>query len=156
MKPLNLPPIELRTRKEGEITKVFDPLRKIWVTLTPEERVRQYFTSWLKIHLGYPPSLMANEIGITQNGRKRRCDTVVFSSTGAPLIIVEYKAPEINVTQEVFDQIVRYNICLKAKYLIVSNGLKHYCCKIDYNSGSYSFIPKIPSYSELINPISEN
>lgn len=117
--------------------------------LTPEEFVRQNFTSWLMGSLNYPPSVMANEIGIRLNGTLRRCDTVVFDPDGSPLMIVEYKAPTINVTQDVFDQIVRYNMVLHAKYLIVSNGLRHFCCRIDYNHDTYHFLPRIPDYAEM-------
>ena len=92
---------------------------------------------------------MGNEVSLTQNGIARRCDTVVGDRTGQPLVIVEYKAPSINVTQKTFDQIVRYNMVLKAKYLIVSNGLNHYCCQIDYDNGSYRFLEAIPEYREL-------
>ena len=92
---------------------------------------------------------MANEIGIELNGTKRRCDTVVFNSDGTPLVIVEYKAPDISISQNVFDQIVRYNMVLRAGYLIVSNGITHYCCVIDYDRNTYHFIPEIPDYSSL-------
>ncbi len=99
---------------------------------------------------------MSNEIGIEVNGTRKRCDTVVFRREGTPLLIVEYKAPEINVTQAVFDQIVRYNMRLHAEYLIVSNGLNHYCCKIDYAANTYHFIPQIPDYQTLAFPAAEN
>ncbi|MBD5271917.1 MAG: type I restriction enzyme HsdR N-terminal domain-containing protein [Bacteroides sp.] len=153
---LNLPPVELRTKEDDGLLKVFDPLREKYVALTPEEYVRQHFTSWLRNNLHFPASLMANEIGIDLNGMKKRCDTVVFNPDGSPLIIVEYKAPEVQITQNVFDQIVRYNMTLKAKYLIVSNGLNHYCCVINYRTGSYNFIPAIPDYNDLRNAYSEN
>ncbi len=147
---LNLPPVELRMRESQGEVKVFDTLRSKWVTLTPEEWVRQHFASWLQSEYGYPASLMANEIGIEVNGTRKRCDTVVFTREGSPRIIVEYKAPDIKITQTVFDQIVRYNMTLHADYLIVSNGLNHYCCKIDYSAGNYNFIPQIPNYSSTL------
>lgn len=153
---LNLPPVDLRIKEEDGILKVFDKLRGKYVALTPEEFVRQHFTSWLSTQLHYPVSLMANEIGIEFNGMKKRCDTVVFNPDGTPLMIVEYKAPEVQITQNVFDQIVRYNMTLRASYLVVSNGLNHYCCKIDYAGGTYHFIPTIPDYAELRRPFSEN
>lgn len=154
--PLNLPPVELRLSREGEIVKVFDTLRKKFVTLTPEEYVRQHFVNWLINCKRYPTSLMANEIGIELNGTRRRCDSVVFDQRGLPMLIIEYKAPHIPITQNVFDQIVRYNMTLRAKYLIVSNGLSHYCCVIDYEKGNYQFIPDIPDYIEMTNRISDN
>lgn len=89
---------------------------------------------------------MANEIGIELNGTKRRCDTVVFDIDGTYLMIIEYKAPDIIITQEVFDQIVRYNHILRAKFLIVSNGLKHYCCIMDYIGNTYRFLKSVPDY----------
>ncbi len=153
---LNLPPAELHLSRCGKIVKVFDQLRKKYVVLTPEEYVRQNFVAWLIKYLHYPESLLANEIGINLNGTKKRCDTVVFNPNGSPLIIVEYKAPDIVITQNVFDQIMRYNMCLHARYLIVSNGMKHYCCVINYENGAYNFIPNIPDYTELKNIFSIN
>lgn len=154
--PLNLPYLELKVREEENMLKVFDSLRGKYVALTPEEYVRQHFTAWLRSSLHYPASLMANEIGIEVNGMKKRCDTLVFSSNGSPIVIIEYKAPDVVISQTVFDQIVRYNMALKARYLIVSNGLNHYCCVIDYKSNSYNFIPTIPDYREITKVYSEN
>ena len=149
--PLNLPPIDdLRTRLEKGILKVFDPLRAKYVAMTPEEFVRQHFTRWMITHLSYPPSLMNNEVSISLNNTKRRCDTVVFRSDGSPLMIVEYKAPTVAVSQDVFDQIARYNMVLKSRYLVVSNGLSHYCCEMDYESGSYSFLREIPVWNRTL------
>lgn len=153
---LNLPPVELRLNEEEGILKVFDPLRRKYVALTPEEFVRQHFTAYLQNSLHYPASLMANEIGLDFNGMKKRCDTVIFNSDGSPLVIVEYKAPDVNISQATFDQIARYNMTLKARYLIVSNGINHYCCVIDYKNSSYHFIPAIPDYREMKNGICEN
>ena len=92
---------------------------------------------------------MGNEISLVQNGRKRRCDTVVYDKTGRPFVIVEYKAPHIEITQAVFDQITRYNMVLKVDYLVVSNGMQHYCCRMDYDTQSYSFLSDIPDYDAL-------
>lgn len=147
---LNLPAVALRLRDEGDSMKVFDPLREKWITLTPEEWVRQHFVNWLNTEFHYPATLTANEIGIEVNGTRKRCDTVVFRREGSPLLIVEYKAPAVKITQEVFDQIVRYNMTLRAEYLVVTNGLNHYCCKIDYAGNTYHFIPRIPDYRDLL------
>lgn len=144
--PLNLPPVDLRFRMEDNILKVFDPLRAKYVAMTPEEYVRQHFTAWLTSSLGYPKSLVSNEVSIKLNNTRRRCDTVVFRSDGSPLMIVEYKAPAVAINQEVFDQIARYNIVLRSRYLVVSNGLNHYCCEMHYDSNSYTFLPEIPEY----------
>lgn len=146
---LNLPAVPLRLKEEDGILKVFDPLRDKYVALTPEEFVRQHFTAWLRDARHYPASLMANEIGIEVNGTRKRCDTVVFGNDGKPMVIVEYKAPDVTVNQAVFDQIVRYNMTLHADYLVVSNGINHYCCVMDYENGTYHFIPEIPDYLSL-------
>lgn len=147
---LNLPPAPLRIQDD----KVWDALRKKWVTLTPEEWVRQHFVHWMQTDRHYPPSLMANEQGLHINGTLKRCDTVVFGRDGKPLIIIEYKAADVPMTQDVFDQIVRYNMVLHARYLIVSNGMQHYCCKIDYTRNTYHFIRTVPTFDEVINPFS--
>lgn len=146
---LNLPSVALKLKEEDDIIKVWDELRKKYVALTPEEFVRQHFTAWLQSDYHYPASLMANEIGIVNNGNRRRCDTVIFGRDAKPMIIIEYKAPDVIISQTVFDQIVRYNMVLHADYLIVSNGVSHYCCRIDYANNTYHFIPTIPDYREL-------
>lgn len=149
LRPLSIPYASLRLAKdEKDNLKVFDPLRKKFVALTPEEFVRQNFVGWLTTHFGYPASLMANEVEIELNGTKKRCDTVVYGRQCQPLMIIEYKAPDVEITQNTFDQIVRYNRELKARYLIVSNGRNHYCCVIDYERDSYNFIRLIPQYNE--------
>lgn len=146
----------MRIKQEGNIKKVYDTLRDKYVALTPEELVRQQFTSWMRAEFHYPASVMANEIGLKLNGTQRRCDTVVFSPDGTPLLIIEFKAPNVAVTQDTFDQIVRYNMILRAKYLIVSNGIKHYCCVVDYKRNTYHFIPQIPDYREITSPFGNN
>lgn len=147
---LNLPEIaaEYRLGEDG-VRRIYDRLRRKYVALTPEEWVRQNFVGYLIDGLGYNASLMANEAGLVQNGIRRRCDTVVFDRHGSPLVIVEYKSPAVSVTQRVFDQIVRYNSVLKAPVLIVSNGLSHYCCRVDIAGGSYEFLRGIPSWEQL-------
>ena len=149
MVQLNLPVANLRIRNVDGSPQVFDQLRHRFVALTPEEFVRQHFVSFLIHSKNFPAGLMGNEISLVQNGIKRRCDTLVTDRSGSPFVIVEYKAPTIEITQHVFDQIVRYNMVLRARYLIVSNGLRHFCCSIDYASGTYSFLPDIPPYDQL-------
>lgn len=146
---LNIPLQKMRLNLEGKILKVYDSLRKKYVVMTPEEFVRQQFTSWLIDALHFPPSLMANEVGIKLNDTLRRCDTVVFNSDGSYLMIIEYKAPYINITQEIFNQIVRYNMVLKASYLTVTNGMEVYCCRIDYTRNAYDFLQQMPDYSVI-------
>ena len=150
MVELNLPEYDYKVKKrEDGAWAIWDRLRSRWVSLTPEEWVRQHFVEWLISDKGFPAALMGNEVSLTQNGIARRCDTVVGDRTGLPLVIIEYKAPTINITQNTFDQIVRYNMVLHARYLIVSNGMTHYCCRIDYEKGSYRFLEDIPPYNEL-------
>ena len=118
--------------------------------LTPEEWVRCIFVHFLLAHKGYPQALMANEVQVQLNGTKKRCDTVLYRRDLTARMIVEYKAPEIEITQKVFDQITRYNMVLKVDYLIVSNGLQHYCCRIDYEHNSYTFFAGYTRVSKLI------
>ena len=147
---LNLPQRNFNVKVTPQGNRViFDRLRRRFVTLTPEEWVRQNFVEFLIADRGFPAGLMSNEMSLTQNGISRRFDTVVTDHHGSPMVIVEYKAPSIKITQTVFDQICRYNMVLQAQYLIVSNGLQHYCCKIDYTHNSYSFLPDVPSYNAL-------
>lgn len=146
---LNLPSYPHRIKHTDSGDKIHDLLRNKYVSLTPEEWVRQHFIAFLINHKGYKASLMANEVSLTLNNTQRRCDTVVFDSTATPLVIIEYKAPSIEITQKVFDQIVRYNMVLQAHYLIVTNGITHYCCLIDYGNHTYKFLTEIPPYSEL-------
>ena len=150
MQHLNLPEYQFNIKKKGtDSLVIFDTLRKRWVALTPEEWVRQNFVRYLIEDREFPAALMNNEISLTQNGIKRRCDTLVADRQGLPLVIVEYKAPTIEISQKTFDQIVRYNMVLRAQYLIVTNGMRHYCCKIDYENNSYAFLQEIPPYNVL-------
>ena len=148
---LNLPPFDVKISTEGGKKRIFDFIRKRYVALTPEEWVRQHFVHFLADYKQYPASLMANEVNLKLNGMSRRCDTVVYDRSLAPRVIVEYKAPSVEITQKVFDQICRYNMVLQVSYLIVSNVLAHYCCRMDYAAQDYSFLPDIPSYNELLN-----
>lgn len=146
---LNLPTYEAKfTVRADGVKCIFDPLRSKFVALTPEEWVRQHFVNFLIAHRGYPSGLMANEVSIVQNGCHRRSDTVVYDRAAAPLAVVEYKAPGVNITDKVFDQIVRYNMVWRVKWLMVSNGLSHYCCRCQPD-GRYYFVKDIPSYSTL-------
>ena len=149
MSALNLPPFDKKVIKKGEKPFIFDIIRRQYVALTPEEWVRQHFVHYLIGHKGFPQSLMANEVQLKLNGMSRRCDTVVYDRTLHPRVIIEYKAPSVNITQQVFDQICRYNMVLQVDYLIVSNGLAHYCCKVDNLNRTYTFLQEIPKYSQV-------
>ncbi|MDR3308839.1 MAG: type I restriction enzyme HsdR N-terminal domain-containing protein [Tannerella sp.] len=147
--PLNLPPIEGRISEDNGKTLIYDELRGKKIVLTPEEHVRQRFVNFLITVKNFPPERIANEVSINVNNTSKRCDTVVYDNYLDPLVIVEYKAPDVPITKAVFEQIARYNLALRAPYLIVSNGLTHYCCHIDYVSMSYSFLKDIPLFEEI-------
>ena len=146
---LKLPPAELKIKKENGKEYVFDRLRKLYVRLTPEEFVRQHFVSFLITYKNYPQSRMANEIGIELGNVKKRCDTVLYDEYLHPLMIIEYKAPSVAINQNIFDQITRYNMCLNVPWLIVSNGIQHYCCQVDNKNGKSLFCNEIPEHEEL-------
>lgn len=148
MLELNLPPYNPKIKKTDKLY-IWDQIRTKYVALTPEEWVRQHFINYLITEKQYPASLIANETQISLNKQRKRCDSVVYDNKLNPLVIVEYKSPDVKITQEVFDQIARYNIVLRVKYLIISNGLEHYCCSIDYNKLSFEYLPDIPLYTAL-------
>ncbi|MDD5780746.1 MAG: type I restriction enzyme HsdR N-terminal domain-containing protein [Bacteroidales bacterium] len=147
---LNLPTFQIKTTHRNGRTQIYDFLRRRYVTLTPEEWVRQHFTHFLVDHLGYPAALLGNEVTIDVGGVARRCDTVLYRREGGtPRLIVEYKAPDIPISERVFNQISAYNSVLRADYLIVSNGVEHYCCHLDYVHRTAEFLPGIPRHAEL-------
>ena len=150
MTRLNLPPFEIKLRGTKAQPQIFDILRKKYIALTPEEWVRQHFVHFLVEHKGYPAALMANEIQLKVGEKTLRADSVLYSRDLKPRIIIEYKAPHIPITQKVFDQISIYNMLLHVDYLVVSNGLQHYICKMDYNDKKYLFLEDIPDYEELL------
>jgi len=148
MTELNLPQYEIRLREQGGRRQIFDFLRRRYVALTPEEWVRQHFVHFLTDHKGYPQGLLANEVELRAAGKRLRCDTVVYDTALQPRMIIEYKAPDIELTQRVFDQISVYNLLLRVDYLVVSNGRQHYCCQMDYERHSYHFLDDIPNYQQ--------
>lgn len=143
---LNFPVYKLKLSKRGEKVFVFDVFRKKKIQLTPEEWVRQHVLHYLHKELNYPKSLIAVEKEIKVNGLKKRFDVLVFNAKAEKKIIIECKAPTVKITQETFDQIAQYNIELKAKYLMVTNGLQHYFCKMDLENESYVFLQKLPKF----------
>lgn len=148
---LTLPQVALRTREADGRTQVFDPLRKRFVALTPEEYVRQHFVHFLTHEKGFPEGCIANEVPLMVGQMKKRCDTVIYDNQAKPLVIVEYKAPTVAITQKVFDQTWRYNLPLRVPYIIISNGKQHFCCHIDYEKGETEFLNDIPTYSKITN-----
>ncbi|MBN2612628.1 MAG: type I restriction enzyme HsdR N-terminal domain-containing protein [Bacteroidales bacterium] len=149
MERLNLPEYQFRMRGENGRTSIFDEIRKKYVALTPEEWVRQNFLKYLLMELNYPAGLLAVEYEITVNNLSKRCDAVVFSRLGKPVMILEFKAPDVKLSQAVFDQIIIYNRALGVNYLAVSNGVRHFCCVLDHENRSYRFLQKIPVYEEI-------
>lgn len=148
MQQLNLPEYAFRTKTEGEKKMIFDANRKKFVVLTPEEWVRQNFIQYLIQEKGYPPNLMAVEKQIMVSGKQRRFDLLVYQKNGQPLLIAEFKAPAVAISQAAFDQVVRYNMVLRVEHVVVSNGLKHFACQVDYAKNSYEFLKSIPNYCE--------
>jgi len=128
---------------------VLDVYRKRFVKLTPEEEVRQRFARYLVEEKGFPASLIMTEYALEVNKLARRCDILVHKPAGYPALLVECKAPEVKISQATFDQVARYNLAFRVKYLIVTNGLKHYCCQIDFDPEKVSFLSEIPDYEEL-------
>lgn len=128
---------------------IFDFLRRKYVALTPEEWVRQHFTHFLVGHKGYPQALLANEVELRAGEKRLRCDTLLYTREATPRMIIEYKAPSIQIQQKTFDQITAYNLLLKVDYLVVSNGIQHYCCQMDLPERTYRFLTDIPDYTSL-------
>ena len=149
MNPLNLPQYAVKVAEKDGKRTIFDDLRRKYVALTPEEWVRQHFVHYLTGHLGYPAGLLANEVELKIGEKKLRCDTLLYNRGMKPQMIIEYKAPHIALTQKVIDQISVYNMLLHVDYLVVSNGIQHICCKMDYDSKKYLFLKEIPIYENI-------
>ncbi|MCK4562512.1 MAG: type I restriction enzyme HsdR N-terminal domain-containing protein [Flavobacteriaceae bacterium] len=147
MTNLNLPPYSFKIKSKENKLYIFDMLRKKNVVLTPEEWVRQNYSQYLINEKKYPKTLIAIEKQLKINNLIKRTDILIFDKNGNPNIIVECKAPSIKITQDAFDQIARYNLKLQAKYLIVTNGLEHFYCKMNYQQMKYDFLKEIPNYS---------
>ena len=149
MTKLNLPDYTFNIRSAGNGNEIFDSIRRKFVALTPEEWVRQNFSRFLVDDRKFPRSLMAIEKTIMVNNLRKRGDIVVYDKTGKPIIMVECKSFSVNITQKSFDQAARYNLSLNVKYLILTNGLKHYCCEVNHEKKNYRFLEEIPFYSQI-------
>jgi hypothetical protein len=147
MLQLNFPAYEFRFKNSENKVQIFDVIRKKFVVLQPEEWVRQHLVHYLISEKKYPSSLINVEKQLTVNGLKKRYDIVVFNSDGSIEILVECKAPKIAINQITFNQIAQYNMNLNANYLMVSNGLEHYYCKMDFEQEKYSFLKDIPEFN---------
>ena len=146
MLQLNLPNYDFKMKTEQGSRQIFDPVRKKMVKLDPEEWVRQNLIQFLHLEKKYPTSLMAVEKGLTVNGLRKRFDILCYNNDSKPLLLVECKAPSVKISQSAFDQISIYNLQFKVPFLLVSNGLEHFCCQLDYQNNSYSFLSEIPDY----------
>jgi hypothetical protein len=147
LKSLQLPAYSCKIRETSDGKQIFDFVRAKYVALTPEEWVRQHFLNYMVTDLGYPPGLIKVEASFRLNSMLRRADILVYSRTGAPVLIVECKAPEIKINQTVFDQIINYNFNYCVKYIIVTNGLKHYAAEVDQVTKRFSFLEQMPDYN---------
>ena len=146
MNRLNLPEYSIKIAERNGKKVIFDILRRKYVALTPEEWVRQQFVHFIIEKKGYPQTLIANEVELKIGNKSLRCDSVLYDRNMQPRMIIEYKSPSIELQQKVFNQISTYNLLLKVDYLIVSNGMQHYCCKMDYENHKYVFLEEIPDY----------
>lgn len=144
MLKLNFPPYQFRFKNSENKYAIFDEIRKKFIILTPEEWVRQHVVHHLIYDKKYPKSWINVEKLIKLNDLTKRYDVVVFNPDGSIFLLVECKAPEVTITQQTFDQIARYNLALKAKYLMVTNGLEHYFCQMDYENEKYQFLRDLP------------
>ena len=146
MPHLNLPKVALKTKSVEGTTQVFGQVRKKYFVLTPEEWVRQHFIHYLNIEKNYPMGLMGVEKMIKYNSMQTRADIVLYNGEGKPNMIVECKAPKVKITQDTFNQIAKYNFQLKVDFLVVTNGIQHYCCQMDYEKNEITFLEDIPTF----------
>ncbi|WGK64797.1 type I restriction enzyme HsdR N-terminal domain-containing protein [Croceiramulus getboli] len=149
MEKLNFPSFSFRVKNSENKSLIFDPFRKKFVVLTPEEWVRQHSLQYLVREINYPPSLLAIERQFELYDTVKRFDIAGFNPQGKISLIVECKAPQVSITQDSFDQIARYNLKLQADYLMVTNGLQHYFCQLVYEEERYQFLKQLPSYSQM-------
>jgi type I site-specific restriction endonuclease len=150
MLQLNLPAYDFRVKKMSDKLVIFDSQRKRYVSLSPEEWVRQHFIRFLIEEKGYPGSRIAIEKQLEMNGMKKRCDAILYNDYAAPLLIIELKAPHIPISQATFDQVAVYNAKLNVNFFMISNGLEHYCCQVNSENNRYDYFQEIPTYQQLI------
>jgi type I site-specific restriction endonuclease len=146
MPQLMLPKAALKIKSVEGTTQVFDVVRKKYFVLTQEEWVRQHFIHFLNAEKKYPLGLMRVEKIIKYNNLRTRADIVLHNTDGKPNMIVECKAPNVKITQDSFNQIAKYNFQLRVEFLVVTNGLQHFCCKMDYKKDEIKFVEEIPSF----------
>jgi type I site-specific restriction endonuclease len=144
---LGFPDYNFKIKQKAADFLIFDNIRKKYVSLTPEEWVRQHMVMYLTEDKGFPSSRISVEHALKINNLIRRADIVFFGRYGQPLLVVECKAPDVKINQQVFDQVVRYNYILKVSYILVTNGRDSYCCSVDYREQKCNFLKQIPDYT---------
>ena len=149
MNKLNLPTYSIKLKEEEGKKFIFDDIRKKYLVLTPEEWVRQNFIQYLLQEKAYPKTLISIEKGLKLNQLSKRADALIYNRAGHPLLLIEFKASNVKINQDTFEQIARYNQVFKVPYLIVTNGMIHYCCKIDFKENNFQFLEEIPAYKDL-------
>ncbi|MCL1821257.1 MAG: type I restriction enzyme HsdR N-terminal domain-containing protein [Prolixibacteraceae bacterium] len=149
MHKLNLPDFGFRISDEGSQTRIFDQFRRKWVALTPEEWVRQHMLRYMADFKNYPRALMAVEKKVDVNGLSQRFDLLIYNRRGKPLLIAEFKSPDVKIDQRVFDQMIRYNTRLLAPLALASNGMNHFICKLDFENHSAEYLSEIPDYLSI-------
>lgn len=149
---LNLPIYDAKIKKDdnGKLF-IYDDQRAKYVRLTPEEWVRQNFVNFLRSHCGYPKGLISNEVSLSVGQKSFRADTVIYDNTMRPKILIEYKAPNVDLTQKVVDQILMYDIKFQVQYIVITNGLKHLVWEIDLSLLEYKPLGEIPNVNVLYN-----
>lgn len=149
MPNLNLPDCDFRRKQEKGRTLILDPFRRKYVVLTPEEEVRQRLAHYLISEKGFPATLIQTEETLRLNEMVRRCDILVHKPAGNPVLLGECKAPTVRISQAAFDQAARYNLVFNVPYLLISNGLKHYCCRVDFRTRRIDFMDHLPAYADI-------
>jgi hypothetical protein len=153
MKGLNLPTYSFKMKSDGNYDYIFDKYRKRYVRLTPEEWVRQNIGQYLEFEKGYPGSRIVLEKSLKVNGLNKRSDILIYDSLGMPLLLGECKAPDVKITNDTFLQASVYNYKFKVRYLLVTNGMQHYCSSINFETGEIGFLKEIPFYKEIDNRV---
>lgn len=149
--PLNLPAYSSRITQKLDKLFIFDELRKKDLVLTPEEWVRQHWVHYLHKHKHYPKALMHIESGLKLNERQKRSDLLIYNNKGEKVLLAEFKAPTVKITEKVFHQIANYNSVHKIPLLVVSNGIAHFYCKIDFDKNTFEFLSDLPDYNSALN-----
>lgn len=147
--PLNLPPYPFKITRKNDVVFIFDELRKKHLVLTPEEWVRQHFIQDLILSKKFPKTLIQIEGGLTLNQLQKRSDILVYNTAGEKLVLIECKAPNVKITQSVFEQASRYNSIHQAKWIVLTNGLQHVFAKMDLAKASFVFVQEMPEYLDL-------